>query len=85
MGQAKRRGDYDDRRNAAILRDQAERDRLAELESLRRARMTPEEREAEFDRQYKLASILALASQWLYYAPPPQLDWGPPRRKGWRR
>jgi hypothetical protein len=71
MGQAKRRGTFEERKAAAILRKQEEDLRKARLEKARRAAMTPEEREEEAKRKAKavqlLASMAAIAgsTRWL--------------------
>lgn len=60
MGQAKKRGSYEERRNAAIIRDGIEREGRRRREAARRAAMTGEERQRYRDKQHAIAQLLAV-------------------------
>jgi translation initiation factor IF-2 len=65
MGEAKRRGTFEERRAQAIEREQLKREAAERAEAERRAAMTPEEREAEdkakAEAGKKLSQIMGMA------------------------
>lgn len=62
MGQAKRRGSYEERKAEAVAREAARREEARLREAARRAAMTPEELERERRGRAKVSSILALTA-----------------------
>ena len=61
MGQAKRRGTFEERKCKAIVRDEANRIRRVEAERQRRANMTPEEKRIEHKNKVMFSSYLGFA------------------------
>jgi hypothetical protein len=60
MGEAKRRGSYEQRKAVAIENVQIKREREAQAEIERRINMTPEEKRREVYVQKKLAAVMGM-------------------------
>lgn len=61
MGQAKRRGTFEERREQALIKAEADRLRAIEYEVSRRANMTDAEKLAEHEYKVMLSSYMGLA------------------------
>lgn len=62
MGQARQRGTFEERREAAIERDNAEREERKLEEIRREASMTPEQRQKRHDMRMLITTMLGTAA-----------------------
>jgi len=79
VGQAKLRGSFESRKQAAIIREQEEWELQARLREERERNKTPEQRARERKSAMAMATILMFSGYYNYYP----LDRSPLSRRNW--